>query len=427
MSSSSIIVRPLASPGEYELHFQFADQAFSPDPSSASATFWQQVITSRPEFRSEQLRGAFRDGEQIGSYHIEERMLRMGKAALATGCIGSVVTYPAHRNQRVATVLMDDAIRFAHAHRHALLLLDGIPKFYHRFGYIDMFDQAIHEIDRTAVLAQAPGTHTVRAANQDDVTDILGLYERHYGPYVGSFLRTEKQQVHRLQYRSSENPVWLAVHANGSTEGYLSIPRANERSQALELAAESWDAALALLQHHARLLDGPDAPLFLRYRLPHSAPVLQWMIDHLEVVDTSHWKHPSDEWVIRSQSFHHKDAGWMARLVDLSTFTQAILPEWQERWQRSLSQWSGKVHLQVGDESCFVQIEGSQLRLVDQAMGTAEAVQLTPQDFIQVAFGYRTVAQAINHSGQTISNEMLAVLKVLFPECQTWIPASDWF
>jgi len=68
MSSSSVIVRPLASTTEYELHFQFADQEFSPDPSPASARYVQQVTTSRPEFRPEQLRGAFQNGEQVGSY-----------------------------------------------------------------------------------------------------------------------------------------------------------------------------------------------------------------------------------------------------------------------------------------------------------------------------------------------------------------------
>ena len=49
MSSSSVIVRPLASTTEYELHFQFADQEFSPDPSPASARYVQQVNTTRPD------------------------------------------------------------------------------------------------------------------------------------------------------------------------------------------------------------------------------------------------------------------------------------------------------------------------------------------------------------------------------------------
>src|SRR5258706_6153555 len=87
MSSSSIIVRPLASSAEYELHFQFADQEFSPDPSPASALYVQRVTTTRPEFRPEQLRWAFRNGEQIGSYIIYEWALRMRAARLATRTI----------------------------------------------------------------------------------------------------------------------------------------------------------------------------------------------------------------------------------------------------------------------------------------------------------------------------------------------------
>jgi len=60
------------------------------------------------------------------------------------------------------------------------------------------------------------------------------------------------------------------------------------------------------------------------------------MIEHLQVLDTSHWKHPADEWVVRSQTYHHRDAGWMARLVHLPILVQALLPEWQARWRHSL-------------------------------------------------------------------------------------------
>lgn len=427
MSASSISVRPLASPAEQQLHFQFSDQAFSPDTSPASARYWQQVTTTHPEYRPEQLRGAFRDGEQLGSYIFHERMLRIGMARLATGCIGSVVTYPAHRYQGVATALMEDAIDYAHAHHQALLLLDGIPKFYHRFGYSDMFDQSIHEIDRAAILAQAQSMHTLQAATQEDAASILALYERHFGPFTGSFMRTMAQQIHRLQHRPPDNPLWLAVHPDGSPEGYLALRSGADRSQALELAADNWGAALALLRHHAQSLEGPAAPATLRYRLPPTAAVLQWLIDHLEVLDTSHWTHPAEEWVVCSQSFHHRDAGWMARLVDLPTLAQALLPEWQERWRQSLSHWSGKVLLTVGEQSCILQIEGRELRLVKQVTGAAEVIQMTPELFTQVVFGYRPVAWAVHQAGQVVNSELLAVLKVLFPVGHTWIPGSDWF
>jgi hypothetical protein len=104
-----------------------------------------------------------------------------------------------------------------------------------------------------------------------------------------------------------------------------------------------------------------------------------------------------------------------------------MLPEWQERWRRSLSHWSGNVLLMVGDESCILHFEGSELRLVNQIIDAVEVIQLTPELFIQVVFGHRPVGWALQQHGQFGNNDLLSVLKVLFLEDHTWIPASDWF
>jgi hypothetical protein len=183
----------------------------------------------------------------------------------------------------------------------------------------------------------------------------------------------------------------------------------DDRSQALELAADNWGTALALLRYHAQLLEGPAAPSTLRYRLPPTAPVLHWMIGHLEVLDTSHWTHPADEWVVRIQSFHHRDAGWMARLVDLPTFTQTMLPEWQSAGDDLYPTGQAHSPLGVGDASCVPQIEGTELRLVNQGSGAEEAIHLTSELFIQVVFGYHSVAWAVQQSGQFVNSELLAL------------------
>ena len=223
MASSFISVRPLASPSEYETYFQLANQAFSSDPSPTNARDWQEFITTLPQYRPEQLRGAFRDGGLLGGYILYERMMRVGAAQLPTGCIGAVVTHPAYRHQGVATALMYDAIDYALSHQHALLLLDGIPKFYHRFGYSDVFDLSILDIERAAILAQPLSTHTVHLATPEDAASVLALYDRHFGPYAGSFTRTLEQQTHRLQHRSSDNPLWVAVDPAGGPQGYISL------------------------------------------------------------------------------------------------------------------------------------------------------------------------------------------------------------
>src|SRR5690348_10095868 len=154
MTETTLIVRPLATPAEYHLQIYLADQAFSSEPSPEGVERWQRFLTGQPDFRPEQLRGAFLGEQQVGGYMLYEREMRMGTARIATGCIGMVVTHPEYRNQGVATALMRDAIQFAHDRNHALLLLDGIPKFYYRYGYTDMFDLSVVEVDRAAILAQ---------------------------------------------------------------------------------------------------------------------------------------------------------------------------------------------------------------------------------------------------------------------------------
>ena len=221
--------------------------------------------------------------------------------------------------------------------------------------------------------------------------------------------------------------MWLAIHPDGDIEGYLSLGRPDERSQVREIAADNWTATLALMQYHARLMDGAHAPATLLYRLPPASPILQWIVDHLEVVDTSHWRHPADEWVVRSQTFHHRDAGWMARLVDLRTLAEAMLPELQARWRRSLSYWSGNVVLKVGNESLCLQIEGKEVRLGEQGSGAAEMLELSPESFTQFVFGYRSIDLAVQEQGRPVSRELLNVLSILFPTGHTWITASDWF
>ena len=57
---------------------------------------------------------------------------------------------------------MHDAIEYAQAHKYSLLLLDGIPNFYHRYGYCDVYDLSTQEINRRAILALPESSYTVR-------------------------------------------------------------------------------------------------------------------------------------------------------------------------------------------------------------------------------------------------------------------------
>jgi hypothetical protein len=172
---------------------------------------------------------------------------------------------------------------------------------------------------------------------------------------------------------------------------------------------------------------GHGTPVAVLYSVPPMSPVAQWMREYLEVTDIATWDAPVFGWAVREQTFRHRNAGWMVRLVCLPALTRAMVPEWRARWQRSLARWSGDVSLMVGHETFTLRITGRDLQLLDQPDSTGNMLRLTPQAFAQVVFGYCPIARVIQTQEGYLSSDLEVVLTILFPTGLTWIPTSDWF
>ncbi|GER91331.1 hypothetical protein KDW_54930 [Dictyobacter vulcani] len=427
MALSSVIVRPLTTQEEMEQQFIWSDQAFSGTPDPTRARNRGQQAFTQPNFMSRQLRGAFLNNTQVGGYALYKWTLRMGAARISTACIGSVVVDPAARKQGVASALMHDAIQIAHDEGHSLLLLDGIPNFYYRYGYTDVFDVTAYDINRAAILAHAGSDYTVQQATLEDAQSIRDLYERRLGSYTASFERSREKLEALLRDRYSQNTILLAHSPAGKVEGYLIASREPAATHTLEIAADNWSAQIALMQAHVHLTDGPEAPASHIYYLPPTSDELYRSIDQLEVPDTSHWEDPSEEWGVRGSQFHHRFAGWMGRIAHLPTLFNAMLPELEARWQRSLAHWSGEIHFAIGDEYVALNITGNQLRLSTTPSPSAITFQCSPQHLTQLVFGYRPVSWIFTQQPQQLSNEVLSVLNQLFPAGHTWISTTDRF
>ncbi len=431
MSTSAITVRPLETAAERDTLYWLSSQAFNPgQPDKARAIAGnRRYIEQAPGFDPIMLRGAFRGATLLGGYHIQERLLRIGKASLPTVCIGSVVADPAFRLQGVATALMQDAIAYAQRRRQALLLLDGIARFYHRFGYVDMFDMTEQRISRATTWAQAPSPYAVRPTTPDDAATLLALYQRHYGPYAGSFERALAQEQHQLAGRmQTNNPPLLALNADGQPSGYLIFPWGPDRERAIEVAADSLPAVLALLQHHVQVLDTlPEPPAELFWRVPSDSPTAYLLIDHLLASETSTLQGPARAWSVQSQTHHHPDTGWLARPGSVQALAEAMLPEWQERWHRAAGRWSGALVFEVGEERFTLEASDAGVHLLEQAPAQAQRVLLTPQVLTQALFGYRPITWALEQAGQHLPDDLLPALQALFPPVQTWIAGSDDF
>ena len=429
MSNSAIVIRKPANDAEIATHFKWDYVAFQREENPEQLVLEQRVktMTSMPGFHADQVRSVFLDDELVGGCLVFARELRVGCASILTGCIGGVFTRPEYRQRHIATALMQDAIEFARARNYGLLLLDGIPNFYYRYGYCDIFDVSVQEIVRSALLALPASPYTVRPATIEDSEQVLALYNRYYSPYTGSFVRTGAFQRYSLErYFNTEKPLWLALEPDGQPRGYLALDYATGQNTALEFAADNWEATVALLRHHASLVEGPRAPATLRYFLPGDSPTMQQLIDHLAISEAPE-QQPPFKWTVFDQTYRYRYAGWMARLVQLPVVAQAMLPEWQVRWRCSLANWSGDVVLAIGEETIAVRIAGSDVQLLEQAPATADVVPLTPQVFVQLLFGYRPASWALQQCGQPIDDILHTVLSILFPSGNTWIARSDWF
>ncbi|MGZ3664598.1 MAG: GNAT family N-acetyltransferase [Ktedonobacterales bacterium] len=431
LPNGDIVVRPPQTDAEIDAYNRLAVDAFrGATDVEAAVRHRRQTLESMPEFDPIQQRCAFREDVLLGGYEIFERHMHIGESRVLTGCIGAVVAAPGSRMQGVATAMLNDAIAFARARGHGLLLLDGIPNFYHRFGFVDVFDRTDHAIRIDTIPQDPPDGYTVQPATARDALILLDLYERHYRTYSGSFARTVAQQEWRLRF-TQDNPRLLALAPNGNAEGYLIPYRRAGKSLAVEVAADTWPAALALLQHHARLVaSSPEPSDHIWWPLPPDATTTYLLADHLTLQAIPPDTDPVRARAVRGETYMLSSAGWMARLVSLRHLLQALIPELDRRWSRARVPWTGPFILTVGDESYALDLHDDSVTLLDTLPENAPSVNISQQSFTQLLFGYRPttyIASRTPDARHHVPVALLPALEVLFPPDHTWIPGTDAF
>ncbi len=415
--SPDFVIRPLETPAERDAYYTLALQTFHPHIDAVEALPRRRRFTeNNPMFQARSLRGAFLGTTLLGGCHVDERVMRIGSARLLTGCIGSVVTMTEHRNQGVAAALLRDVVTYAQEQHHALLLLDGIGQFYHRFGFIDVFDTSWHTIENSVIQAQTASPYSVREATFEDISALLALYQRHFAAYPASFERDKTFQERLFHDRGWTKP-YLAVDKKNAVRGHMLLNLRPEKPVAYEVTADDWHAALALLQQHVALIqDRPgEENKSISWPLPTNSQTYYLLSDHFQV---------------KSQVTSTPDADWMARTGHLPTLLDALLPLWNERWQQHNPGRSGVLAVTIENETFLLGADAVGIHLLDPMTSSAYAarhVKMSQQVFTQLLFGYRSVAWAMQQQGQEIPETLQPALNILFPFNPAWIAGSDAF
>lgn len=420
-TSANIQIRTLTTSAEMDLFFRLNAAVFSPEEDlDLSTAHRRRFLMDDPDFPLHRIRGAFLGDVYIGGYALLERNICLGPARLRIGCLNCVATHPDYRYQGVAHALMYDAIHIAESQHYALLLLDGIANFYHKFGYVDVLEGIPqHFINRQDLPNPLPDMYTVRTATLADAPAFLTCYQRHYSSYLGSFAptRTLQRQEHLLAnwFEATDAQALIALDPEQRLHGYLMVSWKRHRLYTYEAATDTWEATLALLHAHAQLLDvESDSSQELMWPLPPTDPTFYFLAQHL---------------LVRSNLHSIPHGGWMARPIHLPTLVQSVLPLWQAYWQdRSrLVDWTGTFALTIDDHTSFLQVTPTDIYPVATSSTSTLQVICSPQIFAQLIFGFRPLSWAELQPGQQFPAEIMSVLTTLFPVGQAWIAGSDAF
>lgn len=370
------------------------------EDQATHALAWRDRRAAWNELMPSTTRSAFRDKICLGTYQLDERHLWLGNAPIRVGCIGAVATHPEYRNQGVASVLMRDAEEVARQQGLGFLLLHGIGNFYQRFGYTNVADLITHQIEIKHISTLPVSGCSVRQASTGDVDALLRLYTRHQN----CFSRTHALQRELLRH---DLPI-VAVDRHGLLCGYMLQPNTADLSQVLEVAADTWDATVALLQYHGQLVQAATEPSStLAWSVAQQSQTYYLLAEHIPLKSTI-------------QSI--PNAEWMARTASIPDLFAALLPGWQD----SRDIHPAAVRWVIDDIQVGIRNDHGTLSC-GQVASDAPTIRLSQAIFTRMAFRYRPVAWANRQPGQEIPTQLFRLVERLFASNSLFVPKSDGF
>lgn len=375
------------------------------EPAAEAAATWRRAFEAEHPMPGSGPRAAFRDDTCVGSYLLEVRDMCIGSATVRSGWVGAVVTKQQERQSGIGRALMEDAIAVAKEYRLAVLLLHGIPLFYDRFGYVDVFDPEIHRISRARIATLDPSPYQVRSATPEDAGAVAAIRRRHYAGFAGACDRTAEQEAQRIRF--ADPAPLLAIDSEGTVKGYLWFSWGVLRWFGCEALADDWPAASALLQHHSSLR-GP---------LQDSSDELTWRLSR----DSLTFSHIADHLQTNSSIERMPSAGWMACPVDLNALMDGVLAGAGVLPADSPE----SVQLLVGDWSGSFTVAGGRLEAAGPGVEPQTRIVLSPEVLVQLLFGYRQLDWARSRPGVEIPHGSEPILSGIIGAGRGWIPPGD--
>jgi len=384
-------------------------QAFAEEdePYHEIYEYMLKTAPNDPTYRPENVRIVEVNGRIVSHVMLVDRTIRVGWDTLRMGGISWVTTHRAHRKRGYMRALMEDCLGYMERQGYSISLLDGIPGFYHRFGYVAVMPYYTLRIS-AAEAGKLERELMVRRFKKTDLGAVMELYQADNDHRTGTVVRTE---AYWLWQSKRLRRLWVAVDESGVVRGYVWLAR-RRPFRASEAAGDDPRAVKSLLRFLAGkaksnykaeiILDLPPDHPFARRTLALCGGEATMKIN--------------------------RNGGWMGRFVNLKAAFTKLAGEFEERLRYSaFKDWRGTLRLETNLGTIELQIVEGDVAVMEETGREAIVCKLPQTALIQLLFGYRDAAEVAFEPDVDIPSEALPLLCALFPTGHPFISRPDYF
>ena len=340
------------------------------------------------------------DGRLATHYGIWDHWMRIGTSKVRVAGVGAVATDGDYYNQglmaRTAAACVDDLA----AGGYHLTMLDGIPGFYHRFGYVRAWPDALWLADLAALPrpAKQPALHPV--------TDQWPALDRLYNRQNGALTGTAVRPTYGRNRRPKDWKAWYWQSGRVVT-GYVVV---NALEDALELVDHAGDAdrVLEAVAHLAA------AAGFRKVRFP----ALHYRGELCRKLRSLTCRY--EQWM--------GSGGWMVRTVSLAGTLDRLRPVLARRLRAAgLADWQGDLLIEDPREQVLLRIGGGRVEVATgRHTRTAHALR-GGEEVARLLIGSDSPDETVAAAGIRLSGDAAVLARALFPAEQPTLGSWDYY
>lgn len=348
------------------------------------------------------------DQRSVARLWIVDRIMRVGDQRVRVGGIAGVGTDRAYRKRGLASQVLGNALELMRDEGYDLSFLFGIQDFYHRFGFATCMAERRFSLD-TRDAERVKGAPSMRlfrpgAKGGSEIRQIRQMYNRLNRVRTASIVRERGWNCFPMASGFGVDPkVYVWDQGAGRIGAYAVCDARADRCRAAEVGAESSAGMAAIIRLLARR-----AVSLRRERIQVCMPIDSEFAIHcrgLGLVDETRYE---------------RNAGPMARIINLQSTMTKLQPLWAQRWQRG-------ERLDLQTDIGKLRLERKKNGVVCSEAGSGRGARAGQDGLVQALLGYRSVEDLKRAGALKANRAQEDMLSQLFPLQESHMSWPDRF